>query len=305
MTRSTRRMFIRMLGTGSAALVFPRSGRAAEAIVVGVVLPDSGPSSDAVAMGIEFGAIEARQTAGLMRREFRLLSTRAGSAADAASRASRMIAEGAVAIIGGGGGTFDRAIRDVGAPHLAIRLRAEIAPGESEGGLAVTPGFAAWVSTLAADLGSRGYRRWAVGPEWKEACEPIRAGGGEVVSPELAEIVFGNDARGTALPFAGISPDERTAIAWPVLWHGSLFRYGAGELNERFTDQTGTEMNEDSWSGWVAVKLVLEAALRRTSLEEVRIDGHKGALLSFEAGRLRQPIYTIFRGAKGLEVSGA
>lgn len=305
MNRSTRRTFLRMLGTGSATLAFPRFASGSGTIVAGVVLPHSGSAFDGIATGAGFGAREAQQTAALMRREFRLLSARVGTPEEAGSAASRMLADGAAAVVSGGSRAMTRAIVEAGAPRLAIRPRREIVPGEREDGLTVTPSFEALASALAADLGRRGFRRWAVRPGEEAAREAIRAAGGEIVPVSRAEIVFGNDPAGTSLPFAGISPDESRAIAWPVLWHGSLFRYGAGELNERFMEQMGEEMNEESWSGWIAVKLILEAALRRTPLEDVRIDGHKGALLRFEQGRLRQPVYTVFRGAEGLEVSGA
>lgn len=82
-----------------------------------------------------------------------------------------------------------------------------------------------------------------------------------------------------------------------VAWHPTLNRYGAGELNERFRNETGAAMDEEAWFGWIAVKLVLESALRSRELGATRLDGHKGKLLQFdETGVLRQPLYVVVTG---------
>ena len=63
----------------------------------------------------------------------------------------------------------------------------------------------------------------------------------------------------------------------------------------------GHPMTADAWCGWVAVKAIVEAALRAQSLAPadvadalrvLRFDGHKGQPLYFdEAQRLVQPTY--------------
>jgi ABC-type branched-subunit amino acid transport system substrate-binding protein len=87
-------------------------------------------------------------------------------------------------------------------------------------------------------------------------------------------------------------------------WHHTLFKYGASELNERFTRSAGRPMSSDHWLGWMAVKIIAEASLRagtEEALAEVmargRFDGHKGVALSFapETRRLRQPLYVVDR----------
>lgn len=89
-------------------------------------------------------------------------------------------------------------------------------------------------------------------------------------------------------------PAEERAGARAVAWHPALARYGAGELNERFEEQTGQKMDEDSWFGWVATKIALESALRRRELSQTRIDGHKGVALRFDSNRqLQQPLYVV------------
>ena len=89
-----------------------------------------------------------------------------------------------------------------------------------------------------------------------------------------------------------ISPREKAA------WHPSLKKFGAGELNERFQRETKHPMDEAAWLGWVAVKIAAEAALRGQEIGKVRIDGHKGVPLKFDAqGDLIQPLYVIRSGA--------
>jgi hypothetical protein len=89
-----------------------------------------------------------------------------------------------------------------------------------------------------------------------------------------------------------LSADE-LAEARAVAWHPALARYGAGELNERFEEQTGEKMDEDAWLGWLATKIALESALRRREFSQTRIDGHKGVALRFDGRQLQQPLYVV------------
>jgi hypothetical protein len=84
-----------------------------------------------------------------------------------------------------------------------------------------------------------------------------------------------------------------------VEWHPTLVKYGAAQLNERFSRATAAPMDADAWAGWIAVKALGEAMLRATSsdlcgtLRRQALDGHKGQPLRFDeaSGRLRQPLY--------------
>ena len=100
-----------------------------------------------------------------------------------------------------------------------------------------------------------------------------------------------------------------------LLWHESLERYGAGQLNPRFRDRFGVAMNSDAWAGWIAVKIAAETCFRGTtcSAEELlaalerptaRFDGHKGRPLSFRATdhQLRQPMYVLQRSDPSREI---
>lgn len=95
-----------------------------------------------------------------------------------------------------------------------------------------------------------------------------------------------------------------------AMWHESLERFGAGQLNARFRDRFGSGMDSDAWAAWFAVKVAAETALRArtTSPAELiaalvrptaRFDGHKGHPLTFRSWdhQLRQPLYLVGRGA--------
>lgn len=84
-------------------------------------------------------------------------------------------------------------------------------------------------------------------------------------------------------------------------WHSSLMKFGAEELNVRFLRRFGQPMDERSWHGWVAVKCAVELALRypggdpKARIGDLRLDGHKGMMLSFDPHdrHLIQPVYVV------------
>lgn len=91
-----------------------------------------------------------------------------------------------------------------------------------------------------------------------------------------------------------------------ALWHPSLERFGAAQLNDRFRARFGGEMDGAAWAGWMAVKVLWEASLRTRTTEPERLrrymesdrtqfDGHKGWPLSFREWnhQLRQPLYLV------------
>jgi len=94
-----------------------------------------------------------------------------------------------------------------------------------------------------------------------------------------------------------------------ALWHPSLERYGAAQLNDRFRSAANKAMDGAAWCGWFAIKVLVESALRmnensgaalREHLLQSRteFDGHKGAPLSFRSWdhQLRQPLYAVSTG---------
>ena len=81
-----------------------------------------------------------------------------------------------------------------------------------------------------------------------------------------------------------------------ALWHASLDRFGAEQLNDRFR-AAGFEIDDPLWLGWFAVKLLWEAGVRDRSARAMSFDGHRGVPLHFnDAGVLVQPAYTLSEG---------
>lgn len=98
----------------------------------------------------------------------------------------------------------------------------------------------------------------------------------------------------------------RSEDAPAVLWHPSLFRYGASQLNERFEESVGGAMDGPAWSSWMALKILWESVqrtqttdarqlIRYLESEDARFDGHKGRSLTFRPWnhQLRQPMYRL------------
>lgn len=96
------------------------------------------------------------------------------------------------------------------------------------------------------------------------------------------------------------------------VWHSTLERYGASQLNDRYKDRFGRAMSSHAWTGWFALKLAWESSLRARNLGEsvigplmrqtIHFDGHKGAPLNFRPWdhQLRQPLYAVSR-SSGVE----
>lgn len=91
-----------------------------------------------------------------------------------------------------------------------------------------------------------------------------------------------------------------------VLWHDSLNRYGAGQLNDRFRRRFGQGMDEAAWAAWLSVKVAAEALLRVEGAGSNEVtayltggaatfDGHKGQPLRFDPSHrhLVQPVYRL------------
>lgn len=80
-------------------------------------------------------------------------------------------------------------------------------------------------------------------------------------------------------------------------WHPDLERFGAGELNQRFSRRFEAPMGAPEWIGWMLVKVSVEAALRGVSVADARLDGHKGTALTFGPDRrLIQPLCILDAG---------
>ena len=130
---------------------------------------------------------------------------------------------------------------------------------------------------------------------FRHRCDPF------VFHIEPSESMYGNAAK--------------AANGAVELWHPSLERYGAAQLNDRFRSVAKREMNGAAWCGWFAIKVLVECALRmegnggaalREYLlhEKTEFDGHKGAPLSFRSWdhQLRQPLYAISPGKPARDI---
>lgn len=112
------------------------------------------------------------------------------------------------------------------------------------------------------------------------------------------------------------APESPTRAGGPLeLWHHTLYRYGAEQLNERYARRFGMGMDSTAWAGWFAIKALAETLLRlpatgtggdavASALAQAGFDGHKGRSLSFDrdTGVLVQPRYIVGRGPSGEDV---
>ena len=96
-----------------------------------------------------------------------------------------------------------------------------------------------------------------------------------------------------------IGTEGLTAEAWHWAWE----RHGAPQLNQRFEKLAKRRMTGTDWAAWVAVKAVVEAAVRTNSAnfktlraylrsDQMTLDAYKGTPSSFRPwdNQLRQPI---------------
>lgn len=91
-------------------------------------------------------------------------------------------------------------------------------------------------------------------------------------------------------------PGAEAANLWHLgqpSWDSEAERFGAGQLNARFRAAYDRPMSPAAWAGWLAVKIVWEAAARARSADGSAIqaflaspraifDGHKGVPLQFD-----------------------
>lgn len=113
----------------------------------------------------------------------------------------------------------------------------------------------------------------------------------------------GEFAREVPYQVARPRPVAGAAGLVPDWWHWAWDRHGAPQLNGRFTRLAGRPMTGYDWAAWMAVKALVEAALRTRTVEpraigayllgeQVALDGFKGNRLAFRPWdrQLRQPI---------------
>lgn len=87
-------------------------------------------------------------------------------------------------------------------------------------------------------------------------------------------------------------------------WHEDFRKFAASQLNSRFTKAHGVIMDDDSWAGWAAVKLLSDTVARTQSMDagvmlnylknDIAFDGQKGAGSTFrDTGQLRQLVLMV------------
>ena len=97
---------------------------------------------------------------------------------------------------------------------------------------------------------------------------------------------------------------EPNASVTAAAWHGGAVKFAARDLNKRYKERYGSEMESLAWAGWFAARAVGDtlmrepgsdaAALLRLLKEADGLDGQKGDPHSFRAsGQLRQPLVLI------------
>ena len=163
---------------------------------------------------------------------------------------------------------------------------------------AISPSIAAVIGNASADTTSALAARAVAGRflVMNVAC-PTDSLRGARCSPFMFHIAPSDamlrDARGQASGASDV-----------ITWDGSLVRFGADTLNDRFRKRFGHSMNGAAWAAWFAVKVLWESSLRMKSADPQRLaeyltrettqfDGHKGRPLSFRAWdhQLRQFLY--------------
>jgi hypothetical protein len=249
-TRVNRRAFAQsMAGVIGAVAGFPAivPAFAPDVLVLGVMRP---LENDSFARGVAFGAMEAAQTAKLVRKSITTVEPQAGPSSRNADRVAALVKMSAQVVIGHGDDAHVREIARACDTHRIVFF----------------------------NCGSRS--------------DNLRRA-------LCARTTFHID--GSAAMYAGAAR-QSPAGSKIVLWDSRLEKYGAAQLNDRFTEFADRPMDGSAWAGWVAVKIAWESFLRAPNSmvswltsDAAQFDGHKGSPLSFRRwdGQLRQPLYAV------------
>jgi len=90
-------------------------------------------------------------------------------------------------------------------------------------------------------------------------------------------------------------------------WHPDFVKFAARDLNKRFQEVWGSDMDDESWAAWAAVRIIADAAANlpeATVAErlaymrtEMEFDGQKGDYMTFrDTGQLRQLLLVVVNG---------
>ncbi len=120
--------------------------------------------------------------------------------------------------------------------------------------------------------------------------------------PNLFNIPASNRMKQDAL--AQLLNKQPDSIAHPQGWHKTFKKFAASQLNIRFKKAWGVVMNDYSWAGWAAVKLLSDTVARIQTTDsaimldylkdDIAFDGQKGDSATFrDTGQLRQIVLLI------------
>ncbi len=90
-------------------------------------------------------------------------------------------------------------------------------------------------------------------------------------------------------------------------WHPAFIKFAARDLNKRFRKAFDNGMNDESWSGWAAIKMTADTVAREAITNpydllnylktNLSFDGQKGLNMNFrETGQLRQILLIVEHG---------
>ena len=152
--------------------------------------------------------------------------------------------------------------------------------------------------------------------DWRPPLERLRAAAPEALwlglrAGDVPGFLQQYAQAGLAGELVGLTPDavglpklDGAALSgvWPLMWHHTLEKYSARDLNSRHRRRFAEPLDGASWSSWAAFKLVGEALLRAGTTPQAILeyfesdppfDGHKGRPLTFRKRdhQLRQPMY--------------
>ena len=327
---ATRRAFLQATIGMALATRGDRGALAAAApgVRVGCLVRDEGAPG---VRGLHLGAEDAADAARRLDRVFdvREVATDADAERLARDRAT-------VALVGVGDGD-DRGVVAAAARHGRPFLGIADAPTGATNAFAVAPPDGAYLDAVVRWVGrERPRARWLVvvteadDIAWRKralgaaqsrgatsvaeavvprdalrAADVLLIGARAAASPAIAAAIAAVPDALVVVPSGDVAPStlpRRSARA--TLWHESLTRDGAAELNERFTRRFGCAMTGRDWAAWMAVSILWEAVARQGNVASTRLlghadrfEGHKGRPLVFDARRhLVQPLYVVAGG---------
>jgi hypothetical protein len=197
-----------------------------------------------------------------------------------------------------------RTARLFGWDVVALRPRDSLAPPDAMRFL-LARGVTAIVGNLTSSLQSRSRLRSAhvmMDVEKRHGPPPDSCGQGAFhLLPLLDSAQWAaHDQRESWERYAGL-----------VAWDPALERFGAAQLNERYRKRFGGDMDENAWAGWMSIKILVDAALRKGTKDpcaleqflvgtDARFDGHKGVPLFFDP-RTRELVQPLFAHRAGGE----